>query len=62
MAIVFVGFLVIHKSNDGTAHVPNTRQWHRPEKQPMNKAGGTVGDWRGEEEVWVIGAENGKSE
>lgn len=43
-------------------HIPNTRQWHRPERQPMNKAAGTVGDWRGEEEVWVTGAENSKGE
>lgn len=32
------------------------------ERQPMNEAGGTVGDWQGEKKVWVIGAENGKGE
>ena len=32
------------------------------EKQPINDAGGTVGDWQAEKKVWVIGAENGKGE
>lgn len=40
----------------------NTIQRHRHERQPMKKAGGTVGDCQGEEEVWVIGAENRRGE
>ena len=32
------------------------------ERQPIKDAGGTVGDWQGQKEVWVIGAENGKGE
>lgn len=32
------------------------------ERQPIKDARGTVGDWQGQKEVWVIGAENGKGE
>ena len=50
---------MIHRNSVG---IFNTLLWHRPERQPVKKGGGTAGDQQREKEVWVIGAENGKGE